>query len=282
MDYKESMEKFYERFGIQNNATEDEEKEKFRIGIKNVLDGIDSKINENEIKRFCSWFGFETKWEYTKNRVNNFKYGHNLINCIFNEENWVRYLHKIEALFLLPMSNELYPYHKNDLFTKVKEIFDNSYLSIGFLNSKGKYLVYPTGTKFLDDELVIKTLKFLNIESHNHFIQALKSYSEKNPSAYIKAAESMRRALEEYLRHIFDNTKGLQGNIAEIGAKLKNLNKQKQLKDIINNYFHYLDNFFNENSKHNDGDINEAECELIILQTGLLMKYLDKIRDELV
>jgi len=154
-------------------------------------------------------------------------------------------------------------------------------LTITLMKSHGEYIIYPVGSAFLDNELVVNPLKFLNTASHNHFISGLKFYANKNKDDYINAAESMRRTLEEFLRFIFNNKKGLKENISLAGKTLKELEKQNEIKSIFHNFMDYLDKFYNENSKHKDGEIGEAECELIILQTGLLLKYLDNIKPQI-
>jgi len=49
------------------------------------------------------------------------------------------------------------------------------------------------------------------------------------------------------------------------------------IRNIIFQIFKLLDRYFNENSKHQDGAINEAENEYLIYQTGLLLRYVDKV-----
>ena len=48
-------------------------------------------------------------------------------------------------------------------------------------------------------------------------------------------------------------------------------------RNIIFGTFNYLDKYFNENSKHGDGNINEPENEFLIYQVGLFMRYIDKV-----
>jgi len=46
---------------------------------------------------------------------------------------------------------------------------------------------------------------------------------------------------------------------------------------VIFQIFSYLDQYFNENSKHQDGDIDEIENEFLVYQTGLLMRCLNRV-----
>ena len=129
----------------------------------------------------------------------------------------------------------------------------------------------------MDEKLVNDVLEFLPTESSGHFVSALKFYEECGNENCIKSAESLRRALEEFLRFKLNNTMGLQQNIKETGKELKKRGGDAQIRNIIAQIFGYLDQYFNENSKHNDGEIDEPENEFLIYQIGLLMRYLNRI-----
>ncbi|WP_115707239.1 hypothetical protein [Legionella sainthelensi] len=107
-------------------------------------------------------------------------------------------------------------------------------------------------------------MKFLNDNAHKYFIDALKFY-------YIQSAENVRRVVEEFLRHVFNNTK--VENIKILDRKLKAIGKQNEIKTSCHK-------FFNTNTNHNDGDVNDTECEFIILQSGLLLKYINRIQPD--
>ena len=83
--------------------------------------------------------------------------------------------------------------------------------------------------------------------------------------------------LEEFLRYKLRNEKGLNANIKEIQNIHKEKNKDKQIRNIISTNFNFLDKYFDENRKHQDGDIDETECEYLIYQTGVLLRYINKL-----
>lgn len=273
MKFKEREEKFYDRFGIENSITEIAVLKNFRVGVQNFLADIDDNIPDEEIIRYCSLFGFAVERASYSGELDK-----NIYQCISLESNWFVYLHKLQELFYLKFDIDAV---KRQFFFKIKELITSSKLSIDLIQSKGEYIIYPLGSSFLDNELIVAPLKFIDGNAHKHFIEGLKSYSNKNKNDYIKAAESMRRTLEEYLRVVFKNDKGLKENIGLVGKTLKSLEKQSEIRSLFHSFLDYLDKFYNDNSKHQDGEIGEAECELIILQTGLLVKYLDKIKPEL-
>lgn len=47
------------------------------------------------------------------------------------------------------------------------------------------------------------------------------------------------------------------------------------MRNIIFQNFNFIDKYFNENSKHNDGDLQNFDNEFVIYQTGLLMRYIE-------
>ena len=128
----------------------------------------------------------------------------------------------------------------------------------------------------MDQGLVEEVFAFLNTDSQKHFVAALKFYKQGTDDSHVKSAESIRRCLEEFLRFKLKNTKGLEGNIKELVARFKELKISSQLKSITHQILTYLDNYFNEHSKHKDGKIGEAENEFLLYQSGLLMRYISK------
>lgn len=273
MNFSERREKFFERFGISFSVSEEDAIQFLKSGVENSLEKIDRKLSEEQIRKYCNQFGFPATF---RNGPDGRYSEESIFKCITEEKNFYIYLFKLESLFYCDFDKA---YSKSSFHMEVSDIFKNSTLDLLFVKSKTDYFIMPSGSAFLDEEIIIKTLKFLNEDSHKHYIDALKSYAQKNSDAYIKSAESVRRALEEYLKFVFSNTRGLQGNIKLLDDKLKSIGKPNEIKSICHKFFDIMDKFFNDNTKHNDGDISEAECELIILQAGVLLKYIDKIKN---
>lgn len=281
MDFYNLREDFFNRFGLDFSMTQNEGGEFIRIGVKNILTDIDLKLTKNEIIKFCSQFGFETKFstQHFLGAKQIFR-GFNIYNCINAEGNFTLYLFKIQSLFNLNFQKNFFESEqsniKNELYDNIRNLFINSNLPLNFICANNIYIIKPSGSKFLDDELIVKPLKFLETKSNQHFVDALNLFTQKN---YIKSLESCRRTLEEYLRFFFKNKQGLERNINNLKDYFKIEKKEvKQIKQILFDFFNYLDKFYNENSKHDDGDVDQAICELIILQTGLLLKYLDNLK----
>lgn len=156
----------------------------------------------------------------------------------------------------------------------IKEAIEMSDVTVTMReNPNGHIILYPKGEEKLDEELVNKTLSFLNDKSNEHFEEALKFYQSKKP---VKSAESLRRSLEEFLRYKLENKTGLSENIKNLQRNLKENNSPSETRNVIFTFFNHLDKHFNEHSKHGD-NVNEPENEFLIYQTGLLMRYINKV-----
>lgn len=176
------------------------------------------------------------------------------------------------------MSSERYssqPYDRSIFYEKTKEATDLSNINLTITTNRGEIILYPRGEKQLDEELVNAVLTFLDERSNAHFKQALNFFQAKNA---VKSAESLRRAIEEFLHQKLGNTKGLDTNIKEIQKKLKTEGTDPQVRNIIFQTLVYLDQYFNENSKHQDGSIDELENEFLIYQTGVLLRYIHQVQ----
>lgn len=264
VEFKQRKERYFNRFGIECDLSEVDAKKHLRNSISNFLENIDFALEEAEVKKYCGWFGFKTEFV----RGYGGSYGKNVENCIIDEFDWQKYLFKIEQLFYLNFNDTRF---KNSLFMQLKSVFSNSILQIEFIFSKNHFVVYPSGASFLDEVLVEKTLNFLPDKTHQHFVDALKFYQQ---NIYIKSCESIRRSLEEYLRHLLDNSQGLKENISTIGRKLKEDHSPSEVRNQISQFLILMDKFFNENSKHHDGPIDDAECEFAIFCAATIMRYL--------
>jgi hypothetical protein len=49
-----------------------------------------------------------------------------------------------------------------------------------------------------------------------------------------------------------------------------------EIRSIIQQNFKYLDDYFNEYIKHNDGEIEGKEVEFLLYQSVLLMRYISQ------
>lgn len=245
----------------------------------NILKDIDDNLSEDDISEFCLFYGVEEVWfdgNYNYIYNHNEKYSRNIIERVKYESNPTEFYKLLEVIFTLNIKTT-YGYRQNTVYSKkillqkTQKAIEYSNIDVSLQVKDNDIFLYPKGEKYLDDNLVNILLNFLNQKSQNHFIEALKFYQDKKP---IKSAESLRRTLEEFLREKLDPKKGLKENIKSIESVLKAQGTNSQVAKIIGHIFNYLDTYFNDNSKHNDGNIKEEENEFLIYQIGLLLRYL--------
>lgn len=278
MDLKSKMEKFNKRWSITSTDSYEDAFKKFKTRILNIFNGIDGHVTEESVTAFCQYYGIEEVWH--TQTYGDHSWSTNINDRLNREVDEKEFYRLIELIFSLDITSTMgygghsYTYSKDILFRDFTQAIELSDVNLSVAVSDGEVILYPKGEKKLDEELVNSPLSFLNKESAEHFVQALKFYQSKK---HIKSAESLRRALEEFLRHKLQNTKGLNANIAELQTKLKSDKRDAQVRNIIGSIFNCLDQYFNENSKHNDGDIDDSENEFLIYQTGLLMRYLNNV-----
>ena len=289
MNSKERRKDSNKRWKVISSDSPEEAFKKFKQRIKSIFQsiylmcgdihntyyskGIDAIVTDESSLDFCLYYGIQEKY-YDNNKVTII----DRLNSETDEKSFYQLLEVILSLNIKDAFAQTGIKTKQYLINKVKEAIEMSDVNVAIGQSENDIILYPKGEKKLDEELVNKTLSFLNKESNKHFEEALRFYQDKKP---IKSAESLRRSLEEFLRYKLENQKGLKQNIQVFQGKLKEQESQPEIRNIIFQTFDYLDNFFNEHSKHGDGNINEPENEFLIYQTGLLMRYintLDKLK----
>lgn len=274
MSLRDKMEKFNKRWSITSTDSYEQAFKKFKIRILNIFSDIDRHLTDESITTFCQFYGIKEVWH--SGMMDN-TWSTNVVDRLKVEENEKEFYKLIELIFSLNITSVVghdrrCTYSKNILLRDVMNAVELSDVNLSITVSNEEVILYPKGEKTLDEELVDSPLSFLNKESAEHFIQALQFYQVKK---HIKSAESLRRSLEEFLRHKLQNAKGLNANIVELQTRLKSDKRDARVRNIIGSIFTYLDQYFNENSKHNDGDIDDSENEFLIYQTGLLLRYID-------
>lgn len=276
MNLKDKMDKFNKRWSITSTDSYEDAFKKFKTRILNIFENIDRHMTDESITAFCQYYGIKEVWH--TGMMDN-AWSTNISDRLISENNEKEFYKLIELIFSLDIRATMgygghgYTYSKDILFRDVVKAIELSDVNVSITATDGEVLLYPKGEERLDEELVNSPLSFLNKESAEHFIQALQFYQSKK---HIKSAESLRRALEELLRYKLKNTKGLNANITELQTKLKSDGRDAQVRNILGSTFSYLDQYFNDNSKHNDGDIDDSENEFLIYQTGLLMRYVNR------
>jgi hypothetical protein len=270
--YLEKNSDFNQRWSIDSTESYEERFKKFKTGILNTYQNIDELVPKEIIFKFCNIFGIVFETPPLQNKP---KHILTALKTEHREKDFYRVLQNI--LWLLWengqfMSKE-HMTHRANITTLTIDLIEDSNINLSVTMTSDDILLYPKGEVLLDKVLVDSALSFLDAKSSSKFKEALEEYQAGH---HIKSVESIRRCLEEYLRHYFNNSAGLAENIKMLGKKLKNDRLISEVRTVIHMVFDCVDKFFNEHSKHNDGNIKEAENEYIIYQAATLMRYINK------
>lgn len=277
MDLQTKMENFNKRWNIEDNESNEEKFTKFENRVMNNFEQIDSYISDSSISHFCNALGIKEIW--TEGPFGNV-YGYNIINTLKHEKDFVKYFRTIEIIFSLDFKNKNEKKgerQKEILYLLMKKAFAYSNINARLEKIEDEIFVLPVGEKLLDEEIVDHVLSFLDNDALSHFSAALKDYEKNTETDRVGSVDHLRRSLEEQLRKELENHKGLQKNIPELGKKLKSMQVNNDVKNIIVSILNSLDKLFNENSKHKDGIISEPENEYLIYQVALLMRYVHNV-----
>lgn len=270
---------FNKRWNIISDSSYAEEFKKFKTRILNIFSDIDSHVTDEGIATFCQILGISEKWQHETYGYGR-KWSENIINSLTQENDEKKFYFLLQVISYLPiMTSYDYSskYSKEVLFSKLTDAIELSKINLAITVKNEEYIFYPAGEKEFDQKLVDEVLSFLNAESQKHFIDALKFYQKSTSKDVIKSAESLRRSLEEFLRFKLENQQGLDNNIKNLQNQMKVDSRDANIRNIIFQTFSYLDKYFNENSKHKDGNIDEPENEYLIYQTGILMRYINSV-----
>ena len=269
MDYREKL-------GI---GFSDEEKFKhFKQKIFNCIN-VKGTATFGEYFDFCDTTCSKFDWSYSDN-----SYGHD----------WDRYesiLHIIDkrsdsmesflAYYIAFMNaREIgcnFPKH-DDLKNILCKALENLRIPYEFIEDEDGCFVFPKGAMELDDALVSEPLEWLSKypSAHKTFVTALKQYNE---GTYIRdTADNFRKALEEFLKEFFQNTKNLDNNIKEVGKFLKEKGAENEITSILSGLFNAYNMLNNKIAKHND-KVDARFLEFLMYQTGLFIRMLIVARE---
>lgn len=276
MDLTERMGKFNKRWSSVSHDSYEESFKKFKTRILNIFKDIDRHVTKKSISLFCQYLGIREIWN--SDPLGYGSWSANIISRLTGENDEIEFYRLIEIIFSLDITSSM-GYGREPTFSKemlveyVTQAIDFSSVNVAIAFRNDEVMLFRKGEEMLDEQLVNQVISFLNTESNEHFESALKFYQAKNP---IKSAESLRRSLEEFLRYKLNNTLGLNVSITEMQKRLKVDGRDAQIRNIIFSTFSYLDTYFNENSKHHDGDIDDVENEFLIYETGTLLRYINR------
>jgi len=277
VDTQKKLTEFNKRWNITSDDSYEEEFKKFKARVLNIFAYIDKHVTTEGISEFCQILGIKEEWKHdiyggSPNSLN-------IINALDREEG-IKFYKLLQIISYLPISTRSsyggkITSSRSIFFNRLAEAIKYSNVNLAMVIKEDEVILYPQGEKELDSKLVDEVLSFLDQKSQKHFVDALGFYEQGDGKNTIKSAESLRRSLEEFLRFKLGNSNGLAKNISKLQSVLKKDGRDPQIRKIMIQIFSYLDQYFNENSKHEDGEISLAENEYLIYQTGVLMRYVN-------
>ncbi len=264
---KQVYEGYDKRWNIVSLLPPDVEFGHFKQRVLNKLNNIELRIGGARISDFCQIFGIDEEWEFAPYS------DEGRTSVIYN--NLVRANNKVEILRILEVILNLkYAYRDQDR-ENVRQALELSNIESNLvIDNNDTLLFYPEGEKFLDNNLVNDVLSFLSSQPLVLFEDALRQYEVGDVSNFWKAIESLRKCLEEFLRDEFKNKENFENNKKNLSSLLKSKNTNPQISKLITQVPAYLDQYFNEKTKHQTESITKEDAEFLIYQTGTLLRYI--------
>jgi hypothetical protein len=267
------------RFGINGRAGVRAEFAAFKQRVMNVLHDVACSINAEGVRQFCQVVSIPIPSK--QGLVGPIPDSSIVLTTLSDEHDIQHFLFLLQVVLELPIDNVQLLTRPSEgahdaLLRGIQEAIDMSRLDIELTITKRGAILRPRGEPSLEKPLVHETMGTLKGTALAHFSAALASYGKRTKADRIKSAESLRRCLEEFLRDRMANSKGLDANIKALLSKLKQDGRDSSIRSIIHQTFNLLDQYYNENSKHADGEIDLGENEYLIYQTGVLVRFVSR------
>jgi len=148
-------------------------------------------------------------------------------------------------------------------------------LGVGVSISGMTVTLYPVGAGALDDALVSDVLDWLgpHPKAQKHFRTALKIYGVKDSATRRAMLDELRCALEQLLRAVLHNRKGLEKQaevlLPWLGARGSHPGCINLFQTLLRQFIWYQ----NEAVKHDDQSA-AVEAEFMVYLTGTFMRFL--------
>ncbi|HAT4290454.1 TPA: hypothetical protein I9061_003013, partial [Clostridium perfringens] len=197
-----------------------------------------------------------------------------VIRKLVDSKTEIDFFRNLQILF---SSNYLGRVKKEILAINLNDIIRSSgYSNIVFIKKEAdRFLVYPAGEKFLDEEIVNKTIEGLEgyKTAYEIFIDSLEKYSNSENTGVenINIINSLRTSLENYLKEKFSvKSQSIESIMTRyVGKYLDSKNIDKNIREMYRNLAKSIEAFNNEHVKHTANlEISKEEVELFIYLTG--------------
>ena len=246
---------------------------KDRIDSRDLYEIIDfDAVSDAEYHSFCKMTGTrrgsildtgkrkiqESLEEHSANLSDFLSYYMAFVNCLTNRSNGIQ---QAELLKLLDSA------------------FADSRLQYAILKDGNMYFVFPKGAAELDAALVSQPLEWILAypKAHKAYSTALLKYAEATPATASETADSLRKALELFMREFFGVDKSLENLRPIYGNYLKAHGVPSSISNNFETLLQAYTNYMNDNAKHDDR-VKLNVLEYILYQTGNVMRLLLTLR----
>ena len=220
----------------------------------------------NEVEMLLGFSSSNNDWDDFK-LTTIFKYFNNL-DLNINEN------YNLFMFFLEITLNHGFDFISNSSLAKeIAEALKLSNAKVIVCKNNNKYELYPLDVEFLNDNLVIDVLSWLDNydNTKKSFSKAIKI--ERTESNYRNIIDELRLSLEFLFKDLFNNDKSLENQITNIGNYLSDNNVSKEISNMYVKLIDLYAKYNNNNAKHND-NVLELEIDYIIYLTGSFIRFI--------
>lgn len=139
-----------------------------------------------------------------------------------------------------------------------------------------KYKFFPYSEAFLDKAVVVDVLNWLGSydKAQEQYRQALKFMLMGKYTRQV--VDSLRLALELFLKQFLGNNKSIENQTKDLGAYLKEKNLSQE---VSNMFFKLIDCYAKYNNSHakHDNSVEMSELDFLLYLTGSFIRFLIKM-----
>ena len=138
-----------------------------------------------------------------------------------------------------------------------------------------EYKFFPYSEAFFDKPMVVDVINWLSTyeKAQNQYRQALNDMLKGKYDRQV--VDSLRLALELFLKQFLGNDKSLENQVKDLGVYLKNKNLSSE---VSNMFFKLIDCYAKYNNSHakHDDSVDENELDFLLYLTGSFIRFFCK------
>ncbi len=219
---------------------------------------------------------------YVKKEYMEFSFSFDMTNLyrVLNRLDMTNQKNQLLLILLLEnLLNSSYGIGAQNIAKQISEAIILSGVDVQLCKRGTEYLFYPSGAELLDIKVVNDTLNWLEDypKARAKFHEGLLLQQRHFPIRQV--IDTMRLALELFIKQYNDNEKSLENQKEQLGKYLKERNVAKEIRDMFSSLFSFYTTYINQNVKHNDS-CAEVESEYIIYLTGTFIRFLINVKKQ--